>query len=99
MSDSTGEGGPVRAHAIITGMVQGVCYRAETRSAAQRFRVTGWVRNLPDGSVELVAEGPPAGVERLLAWCRRGPAHARVDDVKVDWETPTGSFTGFGISR
>ena len=57
------------------------------------------MRNVPDGSVELVAEGPREAVERLLEWCRRGPPYARVDDVQATWELYAGTFTRFGISR
>jgi len=91
--------GDVRAHAIISGIVQGVCFRAETRHVAQTLGVGGWVRNRDDGSVELMAEGSREIVESLLEWCRRGPPHARVDSVDVTWETPGGEFIGFGISR
>jgi acylphosphatase len=94
-----GPGDAVRARAVITGIVQGVCYRAETRYEAERLGVAGWVRNRDDGAVELVAEGLREEVERLLEWCRRGPEYARVDDVRVEWEEPRGDCTRFGISR
>ncbi len=89
----------VRAHAVVSGFVQGVCYRAETRYEAEGLAVTGWVRNRSDGTVELVAEGPRENVEKLIAWCRRGPEYARVEDVEVKWEKATGEFSRFGISR
>lgn len=88
----------VRAHVIITGRVQGVAFRADTRWAAQRHEVFGWVRNRPDGSVEAVIEGEKARVEKMLGWCRQGPALARVDDVKLAWEPYTGEFTQFSIT-
>jgi acylphosphatase len=90
---------PVRAHAVVSGLVQGVCYRAEARSAAERLGVDGWVRNLPGGRVELVVEGTREAVDRLIEWCRHGPPYARIDDVRVEWEPFTGNFTRFGISR
>jgi acylphosphatase len=99
MSGKPGPGDVARAHAIVTGVVQGVCFRAETRGEAERLGVTGWVRNRSDGSVELVAEGPRTSVEALIAWCRHGPEYARVEDVEVRWETPNGEFLRFGISR
>lgn len=99
MSAKPGQAELARARAVVTGIVQGVCFRAETRYEAERLGVTGWVRNRADGSVELVAEGPRASVEELLAWCRRGPEYARVEDVEVRWEEPRGEFTRFGISR
>jgi acylphosphatase len=88
-----------RAHAFIVGLVQGVSYRAAARAEAERLGVSGWVRNLPGGSVELAAEGPREEVERLLAWCRRGPSPARVDQVEVTWEPAQGEPSGFAIRR
>ena len=79
-------------------MVQGVCFRMETRAEAQRLGVSGYVRNMPDGSVEAVAEGDPAAVESLIDWCRRGPPLARVRDVVVVEEEPTGREDGFRIT-
>ncbi len=70
-----------RIAAVITGRVQGVAYRAFTVHEATRLGLTGWVRNLPDGSVELEAQGPPAQVDALLAWCAHGPPAARVSQV------------------
>ncbi len=91
--------GRVRARAVVSGRVQGVCFRAETRSEAERLGVTGWVRNRSDGNVEVLAEGSRRDVERLLEWCRKGPAYARVDGVDVTWEEAAGDFTRFAISR
>lgn len=88
----------VRAHVIITGRVQGVAFRADTRWTAQRMGVFGWVRNRQDGSVEAVIEGEKERVEKMLAWCRRGPALAHVDEVKLQWEPFTGEFTQFSIT-
>jgi acylphosphatase len=85
-----------RARVRIRGHVQGVFFRAETRDRARPLGLAGWVRNAPDGSVEAVFEGAPERLESMLAWCRRGPAGARVDDVDVDWETPVGE-TGFAV--
>jgi acylphosphatase len=87
----------VRVHVQISGRVQGVCYRWFTRDAADEIGVTGWVRNLPDGAVELVAEGSRDRIELLLDYCRRGPDLARVDDLEIEWEEPTGEFGGFSI--
>lgn len=68
----------------MTGRVQGVCYRASTVDEARDHGLTGWVRNLPDGSVELEAQGDEARVEALLAWCAHGPPAARVTGVAVE---------------
>jgi acylphosphatase len=89
----------VRAHAIISGRVQGVAYRIETQWAAGRIGVCGWVRNRPDETVEALIEGPRPKVEEMLGWCRRGPALARVDTVDVRWEDPSGEFPDFRIVR
>ena len=75
--------GRVRVRAVVTGRVQGVWYRESCRREADRLGVGGWVRNRPDGSVEIEAEGAPAAVEALLRWARRGPDRARVVDVAV----------------
>jgi acylphosphatase len=79
----------VRAHVFVSGRVQGVGYRASCERAASGL-VTGWVRNGPDDRVEAVFEGEKESVEKVLAWCRRGPPAARVTDVAVVWETPQG---------
>ena len=88
----------VRAHAIITGKVQGVWFRVETQQAARSHGVKGWVRNKMDGSVEAVFEGPRPPVEAVLEWCHQGPAIARVDAVDVQWEDFKGEFDGFSIT-
>ena len=74
--------------ARVAGRVQGVYYRASTQEQARALGLRGWVRNLPDGRVELRAQGTRGRVEALLAWCRKGPPSARVASVDVDWEAP-----------
>ena len=88
----------VRAHAFIAGRVQGVAFRWETQRAAGKHQVRGWVRNLPDGRVEALFEGPRPQVEAVLDWCRRGPSISRVDAVDVEWEAYKGEFEGFSIT-
>lgn len=78
----------VQALAVVDGRVQGVYYRASTQEQARALGLRGWVRNLPDGRVELRAQGTRGRVEALLAWCRKGPPSARVASVDVDWEAP-----------
>jgi acylphosphatase len=80
-------------------MVQGVFYRQATAIEATRLGLSGTVRNLADGSVEVVAEGERAAVEALIAFCRRGPPAARVEEVEVAWEAPTGDVRPFSVSR
>lgn len=72
-----------RVHALVTGRVQGVSFRAGTQHEARRLGLSGWVRNLPDGRVEFEAEGPTADIEALLQWARSGPPAARVDELDV----------------
>jgi acylphosphatase len=88
-----------RATLRIRGKVQGVYYRESSRREAMRLGLTGWVRNLSDGSVEAVAEGSPEALEEFIAWCRQGPPQARVTDVeRVDSEA-RGDFSTFIVER
>jgi len=82
---------------VIGGRVQGVGFRFFTEAAAAREGVNGWVRNLPDGRVEVQVEGEREAVDRIEAALRRGPASARVDRVDVDDLVPSGRTTGFSI--
>lgn len=84
-----------RLHLLISGRVQGVWYRASTRTRARDLGLTGWVRNLPDGRVEALAEGPGAALEALLAWCHDGPMLARVSAIDTTWGEATGEFSSF----
>ena len=75
-----------RVRVVVRGRVQGVAFRAATLDEARRLGVrSGWVKNLPDRSVEVLAEGERAAVETLLSWCRHGPPAARVEDVEETW--------------
>jgi len=88
-----------RLRVRITGRVQGVFFRESTRKEAQRLGVQGWVRNLDDGSVEAVVQGPAAEVDAFVEWCHRGPQLARVDAVTVS-EEPTPVAPGeFRVER
>jgi len=89
----------VRARLLISGRVQGVAFRWETLQAAERCRVNGWVRNLPDGRVEAVVEGPRQQVTDLIDWCRKGPPVARVDSLDIQWEDFSGEFREFKITH
>lgn len=81
-------------HAVVHGTVQGVFYRAGAEQEAQRLGVAGWVRNLPDGSVELLVEGEDAAVEQMIEWAGRGPSQAEVTGVDVE-DRPEEGLTGF----
>jgi len=89
----------VRAHLRIRGRVQGVYFRGSMCSEARRFGVQGWVRNCFDGSVEAVAEGSRAAVDRLIVWAHEGPPGALVTDVDVGWEPVSGEFRDFSTRR
>ena len=85
-----------RVHVWVTGRVQGVFFRQTARRQAETLGLAGWVRNLPDGRVEAAVEGLGPAVARWLAWCRRGPAGARVDEISTTEEPPAGE-TGFRV--
>ena len=74
----------------IYGKVQGVWFRAHTKDMADKLGIKGWVRNVPDGSVEAVFEGDDESVEKIIEWCHRGPPLARVEGVEVEYEEPRG---------
>ncbi len=82
----------VRAHVFVRGLVQGVNFRWYTTEQARRLGLGGWVRNLPDGRVEVVLEGAEAAVDEMIQWLGTGPRHARVAGVDVGREEPEGLF-------
>jgi acylphosphatase len=79
---------------VVHGTVQGVFYRASAEQEAQRLGVAGWVRNLSDGSVELLVEGEDAAVQQMIEWAGRGPARAEVSKVDVE-DRPEEGLSGF----
>ena len=86
-----------RLHAVIYGRVQGVNFRAATRRQAEGLGVVGWVRNLPDDTVEVVAEGVRSRLQQLLNWLHDGPPAARVYEVRAEWHPAEGEFTHFMV--
>nr|WKN39069.1 acylphosphatase [Tunicatimonas sp. TK19036] len=82
----------------VTGVVQGVFYRASTQEKAQALGLCGWVRNEPDGSVLICAEGDANALQQLINWCHQGPSRAEVDEVRVQEREETG-LTDFRVQR
>ncbi|MGO9341696.1 MAG: acylphosphatase [Acidimicrobiales bacterium] len=86
----------LRRRLLVDGRVQGVGYRVSCARRARAAGLAGWVRNLADGSVEVVLQGPPDAVSEIEKWCRRGPQMAVVTSVEATEEPPTGD-TAFAI--
>ena len=84
-----------RAHVFVSGAVQGVFFRSETRYVARNYGVTGWIRNPADGRGEAVLEGEENIVRKTIDFCRKGPPAAKVTKVEVSWETYSGTFDDF----
>ncbi len=89
----------IRKHCFFSGKVQGVFFRANTREKAQEKGVKGWVKNLRDGRVEAVFEGPEKKVNEVIEFCKKNQPPARVDDAEIEEEEPTGKFDSFRIKR
>ncbi|MDD4237785.1 MAG: acylphosphatase [Desulfotomaculaceae bacterium] len=87
----------VRAHLIITGVVQGVYYRVTARQEARALGINGWVKNRPDGAVEAVIEGNREKVVKFIDWSRQGPSASQVSGVQVEWGDFKGEYQGFSI--
>ena len=86
-----------RAHIYVSGQVQGVFFRDSTQEKAERLGLTGWVKNLPDGRVEALFEGPSERVTEMIRWCEQGPPHATVEDVDTEFEASQGDLKGFEV--
>ena len=86
-----------QAHLIISGKVQGVFYRASCQEAAQGLALTGRVKNLSTGEVEVLAQGEKEKIEKLIEWCKKGSSGAKVSDVKVEWKDSEKKFFSFDI--
>ena len=91
------DGKKVRAHLLISGRVQGVCFRYYTQDIAQNLEIKGWVKNCWDGKVEVLMEGEEDKVKELIDWCCKGPGSAVVEKVDIEWEKYRGEFNSFGI--
>ena len=86
-----------RVHVFVTGRVQGVFFRQATKVTAIKNNVTGWVRNLDDGRVEILIEGENKSVDSVIEWCNYGPANSRVDNIEVNNEDHSGEFESFEV--
>ncbi|MEQ8676142.1 MAG: acylphosphatase [Aggregatilineales bacterium] len=87
-----------RLHAIISGRVQGVSFRYTTQQEAQKLGISGWVRNRPERTVEVTAEGERDKLDALLAFLYHGPPAAKVENVQATWSDGTGEFDDFQIT-
>jgi len=86
-----------RIHVIIKGHVQGVFFRSNTQKQAKKLNLTGWVKNLPNGTVKLIAEGEKEKLKELISFCKEGPSSARVDDIDVEWKEYKDEFDRFSV--
>jgi len=86
-----------QVHLIISGVVQGVLFRSSASNIACSLKLNGFVRNLSNGSVELVAVGEEEFLGRMIDWCRKGPPGARVEDIEIEWNQPIQEFNYFQI--
>jgi acylphosphatase len=86
-----------RAHVYVAGQVQGVFFRDSTREKAEQLGLTGWVKNLPDGRVEALFEGPSEWIREMIRWCEKGPPHAEVENVDAQFEVSEGDLTSFEV--
>ncbi len=84
-------------HVFVTGRVQGVFFRQATRVTAIKNNVTGWIKNLDDGRVEVLIEGEDKSVDSVIEWCNYGPANSRVDNIQVNTEDYSGKFESFEV--
>ena len=84
-----------RVHIIISGYVQGVLFRYNTKKLAENLNLEGFVKNLEDGDVEVIAEGKEEAIKELIEFCQKGPEGAEVIDIKVSYEEVKNEFEGF----
>ncbi len=88
-----------RVNLKIKGSVQGVLFRVGTQKKARELDLTGWVQNEADGTVIIEAEGEEWKLQKLIKWCQTGPEYAKIDQVEVNWQPPSGQYKGFSINR
>ena len=86
-------------HLVIKGKVQGVYFRATAREVANKLGIKGWVKNMPDKNVEVLAAGSKEQIEKFVEWCRRGPKHAVVHEVIIKTDVNEENLSGFSIIK
>ena len=96
--NSTNRNNKLRAHLLISGKVQGVYFRHNTQIVASKHNVTGWVRNLEDGRLEVVLEGDEMDVDQVIKWCKIGPPEAEVKHINIQYQNYTGEFKEFKVN-
>jgi len=84
-------------HIFVTGKVQGVFFRQATKVIATKNNVTGWVKNLESGQVEILLEGDSKNVDSVTDWCHNGPANSRVDEIKIEQQKFSGEYSNFEV--
>lgn len=82
---------------LISGLVQGVNFRYYIKEKANELGVFGWVKNLDNGNLEIIAQGERKNLEKLIKWCQTGPRFSQVRDLHIEWQKPQEEFKGFGI--
>ena len=87
-----------RVHIFVSGRVQGVAFRGDTQQVARELGLTGWVKNLPDGRVEIIAEGEEQKIKDLIERTKQGPPTAQVNNIDIKWQEYKGEFKNFYIS-
>lgn len=88
-----------QVHIFVSGTVQGVFYRSNTRKKAKELGIKGWVRNLYDGRVEVTAEGEEEDLKKFIEWCKKGPELALVENIEVEWNDYKGKYEDFSVVR
>ena len=87
----------VCAYILLSGRVQGVAFRYYARNIANELEVRGWIKNLPNGKVELMVEGSKNSVKLMIEWCKKGPRMAEVEDIEVAWLPYSGKYNQFQL--
>ena len=86
-----------KVHIFISGKVQGVFFRHEAKLHAKNLYINGWLKNLPDKRVEIVAQGEEENLKEFIDWCVNGPKDSKVENIKYMWKTPNNVDNGFEI--